>query len=52
MMWMYLTTLVVILGAELNAEMEHQTKIDTTEGRPKPIGKRGAFVADHVGEVP
>jgi membrane protein len=32
--------------------MEHQTERDTTTGRPRPMGERGAFVADHVGRVP
>jgi membrane protein len=41
----------VLLGAEVNAEMEHQTARDTTEGRPKPLGARGAMMADHVGEA-
>jgi membrane protein len=40
------------VGAELNAEMEHQTAKDTTTGEPRPMGERGAFVADHVGKVP
>ncbi|MEZ5933561.1 MAG: YihY/virulence factor BrkB family protein [Alphaproteobacteria bacterium] len=52
LMWFWISAYIVLLGAELNAEMEHQTRIDTTEGRPKPMGQRGAFVADHVGEVP
>ncbi|NJO37868.1 MAG: YihY/virulence factor BrkB family protein [Rhizobiales bacterium] len=52
LMWFWISAYIVLLGAELNAEMEHQTRVDTTEGRPKPMGQRGAFVADHVGEVP
>lgn len=44
--WMWLTALVVIVGAKLNAEAEHQTAVDTTRGRPKPMGERGAHVAD------
>ncbi len=52
LMWFWISAYIVLLGAELNAEMEHQTSEDTTEGRPRPMGKRGAFVADHVGEVP
>jgi membrane protein len=40
----------VLLGAELNAELELQTARDTTPGPPKPMGRRGAFVADHVAE--
>jgi len=52
MMWFWLSALIVLLGAELNAEMEHQTERDTTTGAPQPTGARGAYVADHVGEVP
>jgi membrane protein len=48
MFWFYVSAFVVLLGAELNAEMELQTARDTTTGRPKPMGDRGAFVADHV----
>ena len=49
MTWTWLSILIVLLGAEVNAEMEHQTAQDTTEGRPKPLGRRGATMADHVG---
>ena len=48
MMWMWISTIVVLLGAELNAEAEHQTARDTTEGHPKPMGSRGAKMADEV----
>ena len=41
---------IILLGAEMNAELQLQTAVDTTTGRPKPMGKRGAFVADHVQE--
>ena len=50
MVWMWLSTTIVLVGAEINAEMEHQTAKDTTEGRRKPLGERGATVADHIGE--
>ena len=50
--WLWISAFIVLLGAELNAEMEHQTERDTTVGRPKPRGERGAYVADHLGEVP
>ncbi|MDA8250002.1 MAG: YihY/virulence factor BrkB family protein [Rhodospirillales bacterium] len=50
MMWFWVTAYVVLLGAELNAELELQTAEDTTEGGPRPMGERGAFVADHVAE--
>ena len=49
LMWFYLSGYIVILGAEVNAEMERQTQKDTTEGRPKPLGSRGAYSADTVG---
>ena len=51
-MWFYLGGYAVVLGAEINAEMEHQTAVDTTEGPPKPMGKRGAYVADTLGKTP
>jgi len=46
---MWLSNFVVLLGAKVNAEMEHQTAEDTTLGMPKPLGRRGANMADHVG---
>jgi membrane protein len=49
--WIWLSAVVVLVGAELNAETEHQTARDTTGGRPKPLGARGAVVADTVGEA-
>jgi membrane protein len=51
-MWFYLGGYAIVLGAEINAEMEHQTAVDTTEGPPKPMGKRGAYVADTLGKTP
>jgi membrane protein len=50
MMWFWVTAYVVLLGAELNAELELQTGRDSTRGPGKPLGERGAFVADHVAE--
>lgn len=49
LMWFYLSGYIVILGAEINAEMERQTKRDTTTGEEKPQGARGAYSADTVG---
>jgi membrane protein len=49
--WMYLSAYVFLFGAELNAELEHQTAKDSTTGRPEPLGRRGAWVADHVAGV-
>jgi membrane protein len=52
LMWFWLSAFVILVGAELNAEMEHQTRKDTTTGEPKPMGRRGAFVADDLGRAP
>ena len=49
LMWFYLSSIFVVLGAEINAEMERQTVKDTTGGTPEPMGKRGAYAADTVG---
>jgi membrane protein len=49
MTWLWLSAIVVLLGAELNAEIEHQTVRDTTTGAAKPLGRRGALMADTVG---
>jgi membrane protein len=51
LIWFYLTGFTIVLGAEINAEMEHQTTKDTTEGPPAPMGRRGAYVADTVGRL-
>jgi membrane protein len=50
MMWFWLSAYIVLIGAEVNAEMEHQTARDTTTGSRQPRGSRGAHVADTVGE--
>jgi len=52
--WLYLSAYVVVFGAELNSEIEHQTARDSTTGAALPLGERGAWAADHVatsGEV-
>ena len=51
-MWFFVTVYIVLLGAEINAEMERQTKRDTTVGPREPLGKRGAYAADTLGDVP
>ena len=51
MFWLYLSAFVVLVGAELNAEMELQTVEDTTAGPTRPMGERDAYVADHVAEA-
>jgi membrane protein len=49
MVWMWFSIMTVLVGAELNAEIEHQTAIDSTVGPEKPMGERGAAMADTVG---
>jgi membrane protein len=49
-MWFYLQGYAIVLGAEFNAETEHQTAVDTTRGPPAPMGERGAYVADTLGQ--
>ena len=46
--WLYITVLIMLVGGEINAQMEFQTSEDTTVSGNKPIGERGAFVADNV----
>ena len=52
MTWFLLTAYMFLIGAEINAEMERQTRKDTTEGAERPLGQRGAQAADTVGETP
>ncbi len=51
LVWIWLSVLILIVGGELNAELEHQTSRDTTTGLPLPMGARGAYVADTLGET-
>lgn len=50
LMWFLLSSYAVLIGAEINAEMERQTSKDTTSGGEKPMGRRGAYAADTVGQ--
>lgn len=52
LLYIWLTAFVVLLGALLNAEMEHQTAQDTTRGQIRPMGERGARMADTLGRKP
>lgn len=49
-LWLMLTMFCILLGAEINSEMEAQTRKDTTKGAPKPRGQRDARKADEVGD--
>ena len=51
MTWLWISAIAVLFGAEVDAEMEHQTARDNTEGSPKPMGARGAEMADTMGSA-
>jgi len=48
LMWLFLSAYAVLIGAEINSEMERQTMVDSTVGPDRPIGRRGAVMADSV----
>lgn len=49
--WLYLSSFIILIGAEFNSEIEHQTSVDTTTGKQSPMGNRGAHQADDLGEA-
>jgi len=49
LLWLYLSSFIALLGAEIDSEIEHQTAVDSTVGPPQPMGQRGAVVADTLG---
>ncbi len=51
LMWFWISAFIILLGAELNAEMEAQTRADTTQGPDEPMGLRQAVKADTSGEA-
>ena len=51
MSWIWISVITVLFGAEINSEIEHQTAVDTTAGKARPLGERGAFMADTVGKA-
>ena len=51
MIWIWISAIIVLLGAELNAEIEHQTGVDTTTGARPPRAGRGAGMTDAIGKV-
>jgi membrane protein len=48
---MWISSIVILLGAQLNSEIEHQTARDSTVDGPRPLGVRGAIMADTVGKA-
>jgi len=50
MSFFYLSSIAFLIGGEINAETEHQSTADSTVGKPRPMGERGAYVADTVGQ--
>lgn len=51
LLWFYVSSFVILLGAEINSEIEAQTAQDSTDGPPKPLGHRGANKADVLGDI-
>lgn len=51
LLWFNLSSFIILLGAEINSELERQTMRDSTTGKPQPLGKRGATDADSLGEA-
>lgn len=49
--WVWISVLIIIVGAALNAQMERQTAEDTTDPPERAMGRRGAVVADTLGET-
>lgn len=50
LMWTWISIMILLIGAEVNAELEHQTGEDSTTGPPEPLGRRGARMADTLGK--
>ena len=48
LLWLWLTCLIILIGAEINSETEQQTAKDTTQGPEKPMGERRAVKADSL----
>ena len=51
MSWIWVSVITVLFGAEINSEIEHQTAVDTTGGKARPMGQRGAYMADTLGKA-
>jgi membrane protein len=51
MSWLWISSIAILFGAELNSELEHQTAHDTTTGAAAPMGQRGAHMADTLGDI-
>ncbi len=51
LIWLWITSFLVLLGASLNAQIELRTKVDSTIGRARPMGRRGAHAADNLVKV-
>ena len=51
MMWMWISAIVILFGAQLNSEIEHQTARDSAIQDEKPLGARGAVMADTIGKA-
>jgi membrane protein len=52
MFWLWISVLLVVVGAAVNGEAERQTARDSTVGAEQPMGERGAVVADSAPPFP
>lgn len=50
LLWLFVSSFVVLLGAEINTELERHTRGDATVGDPAPVGQQSAAATDHAGE--
>lgn len=46
LLWLWISSFVVLLGGLIDAELEAQTAVDSTVGPERPRGERGAVKAD------
>jgi membrane protein len=51
LIWLWISSFLVLFGASLNAQIELRTWEDSTVGPSRPMGQRGAVVADEIVEV-
>jgi len=51
LVWLWISSFLVLMGASWNAQVELRTRPDSTIGRDRPLGKRGAYVADNLVSV-
>ncbi len=51
LVWLWISSFLVLMGASWNAQVELRSMPDSTVGRDRPAGKRGAYMADNLVSV-